>query len=180
MKRIEIIWKWIKVCVLVPLAVFLSVMLFAFMGSTIVESSRVNPGPYIDSQSLEHRDFFYAGFHISLLLGVLLLLTIVVLFRTLCPEKQPGRITMHLRQYGLNLALVFAVLFVVFLVFIRLIQLKTSGSEHTSEHYSVNWLLLAYQIALAAALSLLAAVISFISGIKGILIRNQKHIEKKT
>ena len=111
----------------------------------------------------------YIALHISVILGLLLFLTIAGLVRTLCPLKQPGRIIKHLRQYGLYMAPVFAALFAVFLVLFRIIKHKASLLRNTSELYPVREIITYNKFAIAASLSLLAAVISLVSGIIGII-----------
>ena len=110
--------------------------------------------------------------------GLLLCLTIAELVHTLCPLKQPGRIIKHLRQYGLYMAPVFAALFAVFLVLFRIIEHKASLFRNASELYSVREIITYNEVAIAASLSLLAAVISLVSGIIGII--KKKHNKEET
>ena len=112
-----------------------------------------------------------------MLLGLLLYLTIAGLVRTLCPLKQPGRIIKHLRQYDLYMAPVFAALFAVFLVLFRIIEHKASLFRNTSELYSVREIITYNKFAIAASLSLLAAVISLGSGIIGITKKKRNKAE---
>ena len=115
MERAKTFWKWIKVLILAPLAVYLSVMMYAFVEYAWSESCHNFGRACIDPRSLEHLELSYMALHISVIAGLLLCLTIAELVHTLCPSKQPGRIINHLRRYGLYMAPVFAVLFVVFL-----------------------------------------------------------------
>ena len=115
--------------------------------------------------------------HISVLVGLLLFLTIAGLVRTLCPLKQPGRVIKHLRQYGLYMAPVFAALFAVFLVLFRIIEHKASLLRNTSELYPVREIITYNKFAIAASLSLLAAVISLVSGIIGIIKKKRNKAE---
>ena len=178
MERIKTIWKWIRVILLASLAVFLAVMLYGAVGFAWLESRYDVASAYIDPRSLEHLELFYIAIHMAMLLSLFLFLTIAGLVRTLFPLKQPGRITKHLRRYGLYMAPVFAVLFAVFLVFFRIIEQNASVLRNTSELYPVREIILYNKIAMAASLSLLAAVISFISGIIGII--KKKHNKTDT
>lgn len=177
MRRIKIFWKWIKVLILAPLAVFQSVILYAILETAWHESHHDFGRAFIDPRSLESLEFFYIYLHMSLIVGLSLFLTIAGLVRTLCPSKQPGRIIKHLRQYGLYMALVFAVLFAVFLVYFRIILHTASVLLNTSELYPVHEIILYHKIAMAASLSLFAGVISFVSGIIGIIEKKRNKTE---
>ena len=177
MERAKTFWKWIKVLILAPLAVYLSVMTYAFVEYAWSESCHNFGRACIDPRSLEHLELSYMALHISVIAGLLLCLTIAELVHTLCPSKQSGRIIKHLRRYGLYMAPVFAVLFVVFFVFFRIIEHNASVLRNTSELYPVYEIETYNQAAIAASVSLLAAVISFVSGIIGIITKKLNKTE---
>ena len=112
-----------------------------------------------------------------MILGLLLFLTIAGLVRTLCPLKQPGRIIKHLRQYDLYMKPVFALLFAVFLVLFRIIEHKAFVLRNTRELYPVREIIAYNKVAIEASLSLLAAVISLVYGIIGIIKKKRNKAE---
>ena len=75
------------------------------------------------------------------------------------------------------MAPVFAALFAVFLVLFRIIEHNASLLRNTSELYPVREVITYNKFAIAASLSLLAAVISLGSGIIGIIKKKRNKAE---
>ena len=75
------------------------------------------------------------------------------------------------------MAPVFAALFAVYLVLFRNIEHKASLLRNTSELYPVREIITYNKFAIAASLSLLAAVISLVSGTIGIIKKQRNKAE---
>jgi len=161
--------KWIKICILGILAAFLLYLTVesAFFLETDYGRWIVNRGN-VQERLYESIDMLYLFIQFFVLMASLLALTVHALFRVLHPERQPGKIVRFLRKRGLLLALLFTVLLIALLLLIghnvQTIRTTVETSEVPAalrEHHRVGWL------GIAAEISFLAALISFVSGIKG-------------
>ena len=161
--------KWIKICILGILAAFL--LYLTAESAYFVEADygqwRVNRGN-VQERIYESIDMLYLSIQFLLLMISLLVLTVHALLLALHPERQPGIIVRFLRKRGLLLALLFTVLLIALLLLIghnvQTIRTTVETSEVPAalrEHHRVGWL------GIAAEISFLAALISFVSGIKG-------------